>query len=185
VAKFAQTPLGGSLKRGGGGSRSAKSKILITSSIVLPMAFMSMVLANSITITQNDGGAIEFGQGAASTSVCESQLNTDLTSVYDATAAGGAGEFLLESITISGANEEYLNETDLTKNLSNLCAGRVISVIPMKTPTGGASASFLATFEVTPNGSTENTYLISIPSESPIAATDVDKILVQTEVNSN
>lgn len=171
MAKFAQTPLGGSLKRGGGSGRSAKSKILITSSIVLPMAFMSMVLANSITITQNDGGAIEFGQGAAATSVCESQLNTELTSVYDP----DSGEFLLENIIISGAGNG--------DNLSVACAGRVITVIPMKTPTGSASASFLAELQVTPSGSTENTYTIPIPSESPIAASNVDKILVQTEAN--
>ena len=171
MAKFAQTPLGGSLKRGGGSGRSAKSKILITSSIVLPMAFMSMVLANSITITQNDGGAIEFGQGAAATSVCESQLITELTSVYD------DGQFLLESIIISGDNSET--------NLSEACAGRTISVIPMRTArtSPAVSASFLATFQITPTESTENTYPISIPSESPIAASDVDKILVQTEAN--
>jgi hypothetical protein len=135
------------------------------------MAFMSMVLANSITITQNDGGAIEFGQGAANTSVCESQLNTELTSVYDAVS----GEFLLESIIISGAGSG--------DNLSVACAGRVITVIPMKTPSESASATFLAEFQVIPTGSTANTYPIPIPSDSPIAAADVDKILVQTEAN--
>jgi hypothetical protein len=171
VAKFAQTPLGGSLKRGGGSGRSAKSKILITSSIVLPMAIMSMVLSYSITITQNYVGAIDFGQGAAATSVCESQLNTELTSVYDAVS----GEFLLESIIISGAGSG--------DNLSVACAGRVITVIPLKTPTGSASATFLAELQVTPSGTAENTYTIPIPTSPPIAASDVDKILVQTEAN--
>ena len=62
--------------------------------------------ANSIEI--NSGGTIEFGQGLASTSSCETALTTTLSQAYD---IGGA-MFEATEITISGIDDTAcLNKT--------------------------------------------------------------------------
>jgi len=67
--------------------------------------------ANSITI--NSGGSIEFGQGLASTSSCESALTTTLSQSYDI----AAGIFEASEVTISGIDDA-----------ANGCRGKTIHV---------------------------------------------------------
>ena len=55
--------------------------------------------ANSISI--NSGGTIEFGQGLAATSSCETALTTTLSQAYDISA----GIFEATSLTVSGIDD--------------------------------------------------------------------------------
>lgn len=165
MAGLGNTPLGGSL----GGSRfssgSGKSKILLTSVILLPLTMISMVLANTITISPNAGGTIEFGQGAANTSVCEANMTTEMTSSYDLTS----NTFILDTIVISGRAAP--------NNLGKVCENRVITVMPVDTDT----PAFLATMRATPSSTDEVSYTLSPSPGVTVVAGDVDRILVQTE----
>lgn len=126
-----------------------------------------MVLANSITITPNPGGTIEFGQGQASTSVCEANMTTEMTSSYDLTS----GTFILESVIISGRDEP--------NNLGKVCQNRVITVIPVDTD----APAFLATMRATPASTTEVSYTLTPSPGVTVIAENVDRILVQTEAS--
>lgn len=167
MSQFGNTPLGSSL---GGNTRSsgksAKFKILVTSAVILPLSLMSMVLANSITINQNQGGSIEFGQGAANTSVCEANMTTEMTSSYDLTT----DQFILNSVIVSGQAAP--------DNLGQVCAGRVITVIPVYTR---SPAAFLATMRATPSSTDETTYTLTPDPGVTVVAENVDRILIQTE----
>lgn len=55
--------------------------------------------ANSITI--NDGNAIEFGQGLASTDTCDEDLTAAISQAYDATD----DKFYADEITVSGIKD--------------------------------------------------------------------------------
>lgn len=165
MAGLGNTPLGSSLRGSRFSSNSGKSKILITSSILLPLTLVSMVLANSITITPNQGGTIEFGQGAANTSVCEANMTTEMTSSYDLSS----GTFILDTVVISGQSAP--------NNLGAVCADRVITVIPVDTDT----PAFLATMRATPSSTDEVSYTLEPSPGTTVVASDVDRILVQTE----
>lgn len=165
MAQFGNTPLGSSLSGGYRTStKSTRFKILATSAVVLPLSLMSMVLANSITINQNGGGTIEFGQGAASTSVCEENMTTEMTSNYDLPT----NQFILNSVIVSGQGPD---------NLGAACAGRVITVIPINTD----APSALATMRATPGATSETAYTFSPSPGTTVIAGDVDRILIQTE----
>lgn len=166
MAQFGNTPLGSSL--GGGYHRSTKStrfKILATSAVVLPLSLMSMVLANSITITPNAGGTVEFGQGAANTSVCEANMTTEMTSNYDL----ASNQFILNSVIVSGRSAP--------NNLGVVCEGRVITVIPVDTD----APSALATMRATPSATIETSYTFTPSPGTTVVASNVDRILIQTE----
>jgi hypothetical protein len=164
--KHGHTPLGSALKESRVSSPRSKSRVLISVSVLVPLLAGSLVLANSITISQNQGGSIEFGQGSASTSVCESNLNTELTSTFDQTAQ----KFVLESLIISGAGASPLGLA---------CKDRIITVIPINT----ATPSSLATFKITPAATTETSYTRTPAPGTTILAENIHKILVQTESN--
>lgn len=134
--------------------------------VLLPMSLISMVLANSITLSPNAGGTIEFGQGAADTSVCEDNMTTEMTSSYDLASS----TFVLENIIISGQSAP--------NNLGKVCENRVITVIPVSTSSAGA---FLATMRATPSATTEVSYTLSPDPGVTVVASNVDRILVQTE----
>lgn len=133
--------------------------------VVLPLSLVSMVLANSITINQNGGGSIEFGQGQANTSVCEQNMTTEMTSTYNL----ASGTFTLESVIISGQSAP--------NNLGAVCANRVITVVPVST----SPPAFLATMRVTPASTDEVTYTLTPSPGTTVVADDVDRILIQTE----
>jgi hypothetical protein len=65
----------------------------------LAMSIGGVFAANSITV--NSGSAIEFGQGLASTSTCDADLNAAINQAYDTTDAA----FYVSTIEISGIKD--------------------------------------------------------------------------------
>lgn len=118
--------------------------------------------ANSITI--NSGAAIEFGQGLAETSSCESALDASLAQSYDFTDS----RFEATEITISNidvTSDGCLNETI---HVSLLGDSEVVC---------GVDGTNDNEFTVTANDSSKT---ITIPSSANCDASTVKKIAITT-----
>lgn len=92
-------------------------------------------------------------------------MTTEMTSSYDL----DSGTFILDTVVISGQAAP--------NNLGKVCADRVITVIPVDTDT----PAFLATMRATPSSTDEVSYTLEPSPGTTVVASDVDRILVQTE----
>jgi hypothetical protein len=154
-----QTPLGGSF--GGGKARSgSRRKILLILAGLSPIPLVGFVLAANVTITGTGGASVvEFGQGQASATACDTTLTTSLNTTYNGTT------FMLSTIVLSDVNGTAGN-----------CLNKAITVSP------ASDATTLASAVVTPTaipGSATGTYTLT-PSPS-VTASAVTKVLIQTQ----
>lgn len=153
------TPLAQSF---GGGSRSSKTKrkIFLVILGLAPIPLVGFVFAANVTITGTGGAnVVEFGQGSASATACDTSLTTTLNTTYNGTT------FMLSSIVLSDVN-----------GTSGYCLNKAITVSP------ASDSATLGSAVVTPTatpGSTAGTYTIT-PSPS-VTASAVTKILIQTQ----
>jgi hypothetical protein len=154
-----QTPLGGSF--GGGKARSgSRRKIFLILAGLSPIPLVGFVLAANVTITGTGGASVvEFGQGQASATACDTTLTTSLNTTYDGTT------FMLSTIVLSDVNGTAGN-----------CLNKAITVSP------ASDSATLGSAVVTPTatpGSTAGTYTLT-PTPS-ITASAVTKVLIQTQ----
>ena len=101
------SPLGNAFGDAVGRGRGKKSFLLIAVAATLGLG--GAVLASNITV--NSGGTVEFGQGVATTTPCDSAITVTPTSQYNGTA-----------------NKFYLQEVNVTNIDSTTCNTRVFTV---------------------------------------------------------
>jgi hypothetical protein len=153
------TPLGNSL--GGGKPRKgSRRKALLIIAGLSPIPLVGIVLAANVTITGTGGAnVVEFGQGSASATACDTTLTTTLNTTYNGTT------FMLSSIVLSDVN-----------GTSGNCLNKAITVSPASDATTLGSA--VVTPTATP-GNTAGTYTLT-PTPS-VTASAVTKVLIQTQ----
>lgn len=152
------TPLGGSF-RGSSKDRKLGRKWLLVLLALFPIPLFGVVLAANVTISGSDGTAnvVEFGQGEASATACDTSLNTALNTTYNGTT------FMLSTIVLSNVDGTAAG-----------CFNKSITVSP------ATNASALATAVITPTASVTNGTYTLTPSPS-VTASLITKVLIQTQ----
>lgn len=143
-----------------------KKKSLFLGLFVL-IPTLSSTFAGQITL---GSGAIEFGQGAQSTDVCDSNITVSLQSSYDS----ASGVFEVSTITLG----------DLDTQASG-CAGKVITISALNSsgtaldldPTSSRTA-YLYTVSGT-SGATQ-TRTLNLDASANVDATQVSRVLIET-----
>ena len=125
---------------------------------------------NSITI--NSGGTIEFGQGLASTSTCDSALTTSVTQEYDA----AADMFYAKTVIVSGIQDFSCNGKNLNVSLVG-ASGTVCSVDGTHT-SGANQDSFLIVDGGTVGTDDDLQKEVTIPAACD--ATTITKVAITT-----
>jgi hypothetical protein len=154
---MSKSPLSGAFS---GSSEPAKKKkkngaILLIAGIALTSSIGGVFAANSITI--NSGAAIQFGQGVASTTSCDTALTTTLTQSF----SESANRFKAATVKVDGIDTAACSATTLRVSLYTTGNGTAIDSFTISNPT---------TTSVTTDRSSANVW-----------ADDVDKITVTTE----
>ena len=86
--------------------------ILLVSGIALATSIGGVFAANSITI--NSGASIQFGQGVAATSTCDSDgLTTTLTQAFQ----NGDNSFHVDDVVVGGIDSSACSQTTLRVGL--------------------------------------------------------------------
>lgn len=125
---MSKSPLSGAFS---GSSEPAKKKkkngaILLIAGIALTSSIGGVFAANSITI--NSGSDIEFGQGVAETSSCDSGLDTTLTQSYTNST------FRVDTVVVDGINTSACSSTTLRVGLIS-GAGAALDTFTIVDPT--------------------------------------------------
>ncbi len=154
-----QTPLGTSIGGANPKSGSKKKTILILAGLS-PIPLIGYVLAANVTILGTGGAtAVEFGQGSADATACDTSMNTALNTSYNGTT------FMLTTIVLSDVN-----------GTSGNCLNKAITV------SVSTSSTVLGSAVVTPTaspGSTAGSFTLT-PTPS-VTASAVTKVLIQTQ----
>lgn len=81
-------------------SKKKKRTVVVAFAIgALALGAAGVYATNSITI--NGDNTIEFGQGTATTSVCNGSMDSNIAQSWNQSANAGAGDFLVDSVTVS------------------------------------------------------------------------------------
>lgn len=157
---YANTPLGNSI----GGNKTVnkgRKKVLLVLAGLSPIPLVGFVLATNVTINGGNGtnDVVEFGQGSASATACDTTMTTTLNTTYNGTS------FMLTTIVLSNVD-----------TTSAGCLNKAITVSPANASSALASAVITPT--ATP-GSTAATFTLT-PSPS-VTASAITKILIQTQ----
>ena len=111
-----------------------KFKVLLGVGLLAAVMGMGSTLAASITLSS--GSPVEFGQGVAATTACDSSLTVTPYSSYANRETATAGDFLFSSVTISNL------DTSTTNTSTGVgCGGRVL-VLKAYTDTATAGAKY-------------------------------------------
>ena len=111
-----------------------KFKVLLGVGLLAAVMGMGSPLAASITLSS--GSPVEFGQGVAATTACDSSLTVTPYSTYANRETATAGDFLFSSVTISNLDT---STTDTSNGAG--CGGRVL-VLKAYTDTATAGAKY-------------------------------------------
>jgi hypothetical protein len=152
------TPLGNSLNSSKN-LKSKRKKWLLIVLAIAPIPLFGSVLAANITISGTGGTAdvVEFGQGSASATACDTSMNTALNTAYNGTT------FMLSTIVLSNVD-----------GTASGCYNKAITVSP------ASNASALASTVITPTASvTAGTYTLT-PTPS-VTASLITRVLIQTQ----
>jgi len=126
--------------------------------------------ANSITI--NNGGTIEFGQGLASTSTCDAALTTSITQAYNPSD----DKFYAESIVVEGIQDYACNGK--TIHVSLVDGSSTVCGVDGTDTSGTYQDSFLIA-DAAPLGTSEDlTKTVTIASGCD--ATTITKVAITT-----
>ena len=137
---MSKSPLSGAFA---GSSATTKKKnkkngaILLISGIALATSIGGVFAANSITI--NSGSAIEFGQGVASTTSCDTGLTTGITQTYNTGTT-----FRVNTVTVSNVDATGCNGKDLEVSLIKASDSSVLTMTTIRVATGTTSYSWNA-----------------------------------------
>jgi hypothetical protein len=138
-----------------------RKKVLLLLSGLSPIPLVGFVLAANVTINGGNGAndVVEFGQGSASATACDTTMTTTLNTTYNGTS------FMLTTIVLSNID-----------TTSSGCLNKAITVSPANASSALASAVITPT--ATP-GSTAATFTLTpLPS---VTASAITKILIQTQ----
>ena len=140
-------------------NRKGYRKWLLIFLSLTPIPLFGAVLAANVTISGADGTAnvVEFGQGSASATACDTSITTSLNTTYNGTT------FMLSTIVLSNVDGTAAG-----------CYNKSITVSPASNSTG------LATAVVTPTASVTNGTYTLTPSPS-VTASLITKVLIQTQ----
>jgi hypothetical protein len=155
---MSKSPLSGAFADSSATTKKKSKKngaILLISGIALATSIGGVFAANSITI--NSGAAIQFGQGVASTTSCDSALTTTLTQSF----SEAANRFKAATVKVDGIDTAACSATTLRVGLYTSGNGTAIDTFTIVNPT---------TSSVTTDRSSANVW-----------ADEVDKITVTTE----
>ena len=152
------TPLGSSISGSRKDRKRTRKWVLILLSLT-PIPLFGAVLAANVTITGADGTAnvVEFGQGSATATACDTSITTSLNTSYNGTT------FMLSTIVLSNVD-----------GTASGCYNKSITVTPASNSTG------LATAILTPTASVTNGTYTLTPSPS-VTASLITKVLIQTQ----
>ena len=139
--------------------KSSSSKVILGLAGIAAVALLGSTLAANISL--NGGSGVEFGQGVALTSACDSSI-TATPSVSFANAAGGGG-FNFTTVALSNVASDCLGKTFTLKAYGDT------SATPVTIATSGANSYTQATFTFT-TASTTNASAISTSNWSLSAA---------------
>ena len=133
---MSKSPLSGAFS---GSSEPAKKKkkngaILLIAGIALTSSIGGVFAANSITIAN-----VEFGQGVASTTSCDTGLTTGITQTYNTGTT-----FRVNTVTVSGVNDTACNGKDLEVSLIKSSDSSVLTMTTIRVATGTTSYSWNA-----------------------------------------
>jgi hypothetical protein len=158
--KYASTPLGQAMGANKSGTKRRKRVLLLLAGLS-PIPLVGFVLAANVNINGGDGtnDVVEFGQGSASATACDTTMTTTLNTTYNGTS------FMLTTIVLSNVD-----------TTSSGCLNKAITVSPANA--SSALASAVVTPTATP-GSASGTFTLN-PSPS-VTASAITKILIQTQ----
>ena len=107
---MSKSPLSGAFAGSSATSKKKNKKngaILLISGIALATSIGGVFAANSITI--NSGAAIEFGQGVAATSTCDTDgLTTSITQALP--TSSNSTEFVARNVVVAGISSDCYQE---------------------------------------------------------------------------
>lgn len=166
-----------------GGSPNPKRNIVFGVIALVALAGLGSTLAANINL--NSGSPVEFGQGIAQTTACDSSVA--ITPLATFINASGGGDFALQSITVSGidSSEGACLGKDFTikafGDSSDTELPMVTNVTSLTVADDGTTFTIPTTEGValTQTGTTSFTLTFD-PTRSPIATTSVYKFTVES-----
>jgi len=126
----------GGLNESSAQSPKKKFKVLLGVGLLAAVMGMGSTLAASITLSS--GSPVEFGQGVAATTACDSSLTVTPFSTYVNSDDSAKADFLFTSVTISNIDTSTTNTTTGVG-----CGGRVL-VLKAYTDTTTAGTKYAA-----------------------------------------
>jgi hypothetical protein len=154
---MSKSPLSGAFAESSATTKKKNKKngaILLIAGIALTSSIGGVFAANSITI--NGGAAIEFGQGIASATSCDTGLTTKMTQLY---VTGDT--FRVNTVEVSGID-------------GSACSSTVLRVALI-----GADSAEIDSYSLAATSDTTRTWTVS---SSPVISADaVRKVAVTTE----
>lgn len=158
--KYVKTPLSDSIGAAKTGLLKRR-KIILFILTMSPIPLVGFVLAANVTINGGNGtnDVVEFGQGTALATACDTSMTTSLNTVYNGTA------FMLTTIVLSNVD-----------TTSSGCLNKAITVSPANS--ASALASAVVTPTATPGSTSASFTLTPLPS---VTASVITKILIQTQ----
>jgi hypothetical protein len=146
--------------------RGIKKPFLVAAFLLIPT--LSTTLAGQITLGT---GAIEFGQGAQTTAVCDSNITVAIASSYDSTD----NIFEVSTITLG----------DLDTTVSG-CSGKTITITALNSSgtaldlNGAGTTGNTLQYTVSGTSGTTQTRAISISAGVSVDSTAVARVLLET-----
>ena len=125
----------GGLNESSAQSPKKKFKVLLGVGLLAAVMGMGSTLAASITLSS--GSPVEFGQGVAATTACDTSLTVTPFSTYVNVETSAAADFLFTSVTISNLDTSTTNAQGVG------CGGRVL-VLKAYTDTTTAGTKYAA-----------------------------------------
>ena len=119
-------------------AQSPKKKFKVLLGVGLLAAVMGMGSTLAASITLSSGSPVEFGQGVAATTACDSTLTVTPFSTYVNSEVSAKADFLFSSVTISNLDTATTNTTTGVG-----CGGRVL-VLKAYTDTTTAATNYAA-----------------------------------------
>ena len=139
---MSKSPLSGAFAESSATTKKKNKKngaILLIAGIALTSSIGGVFAANSITI--NSGSAIEFGQGVAATTSCESAITTSLTQSYVTGTTFRVGNVVLSNVDGANCDGKDLRVTLVDSSNAELTSTTIRAVNGTTSYTWNASSA--------------------------------------------
>jgi hypothetical protein len=141
--------------------KSSSSKVMLGLAGIAAVALLGSTLAANISL--NSGAGVEFGQGVALTTACDSEITTTPTATF-ANAAGG-GTFNFSTVAFSNVASACLGKTFTLKAYDDASATPLVLATAAGTSTTYNQATFtFTTASTTSPGITTASWSYSLAS---------------------